>query len=193
MAFSATIEFSGNWSGTDDDYDNHESSLSDDEMKPLVKSILLLSGMDNPPLLMPAIFKTLSAAMQDSDETIVVTKGIHQRNDKVHFNIKIKGLVPVYHVFVGPGDNVEVESSPAIAGWGISQSNVGKTIKRTLFEYKTTGLSIVTGGNVCLLWPAQFSQLSELEKPLGRKRSTSFSIGNSTIVQNYVPKSADFF
>ncbi|PWE57878.1 hypothetical protein DEM27_01395 [Metarhizobium album] len=54
---------------------------------------------------------------------------------------------------------------------------IGKTVKRSLFKYEVSGLSYRQG--VDHLYPPLFVTLSDVEKPLGRARRSSFCQGNS--------------
>ena len=170
------------WRGTSNNnkWDNHESSLSEAEMIELGKSIINLGQMNNLPTGTRKCFKDLAAALKTG--TVTITKGIHQRDSKVHFDVQASGdTTGTFHVFVKTGEDVSIISPPIKAGWGISPSLVGKTVTRSLFKFVVSGLSY-RAGSVDYLYPAIFTQLSEVEKPLGRARSSSFSTGNSTAV-----------
>lgn len=154
---------------------NHESSMNETEMKALGETIINLSDMNALPAGARQCFKDLASALKTG--TVTITKGIHQRDSKVHFDVTSSvGANGTYHVFVKTGADVSV-ISPRV-GWG-APGKMGKTVTRSLFGYEVSGLSCRTG-NVDYLYPAIFTLLSEVEKPLGRPRSSSFSIGNST-------------
>lgn len=170
------------WRGTSNNnkWDNHESSLSEAEMIELGKSIINLGQMNSLPSTTRKCFKDLAAALKTG--TVTITKGIHQRDSKVHFDVVASGDTKgTFHVFVKTGEEVSVISPPVASGWGISPGLVGKTVTRSLFKFVVSGLSY-RSGSVDYLYPAAFTMLSQVEKPLGRARSTSFSTGNSTAV-----------
>lgn len=158
-------------------WDNHESNLSEDEIKALAEAIINLPNLKVPAPETAQCFKDLSNALQNG--TVTVTKGIHQRDSKVHFDVKSSiGVTGTFHVFVKAGENSAVESAPIAGGWGIAKDMVGKTVTRNLFNYVVSGLSYRVGG-MDYLFPAAFLALTELEKPLGRARRNSMCVGNS--------------
>lgn len=168
------------WQGTANNgkWDNHESSLSKDEMIALAGTIPGLFTTDPLPPGTPQCFIDLAESFKSG--TVTITKGIHQRDSKVHFDVTgSKGVTRgTFHVFVVPGvDKIAV--SPKI-GWGAPKLT-GKTVERTLFAYAVSGLSYRVGA-MDHLFPAVFAQLADLEKPLGRPRGKSFSAGNSNAV-----------
>jgi hypothetical protein len=156
------ISLKGGWS-------NHESSLSDDEMLALAGQIKNIPGMsgDEPPV-MPPVFKSLRAALASEDAVITITKGLHERDAKAHFDIKIATVTGTFHVFVAPGAPQTVTV----------QKLAKQVVQRRLAPYMPTGLSIPVA-NTMRLWPSQYKQ-SDLEKPVGRPRGYSMSIGNSS-------------
>ncbi len=153
---------------------NHESSLSEDEMIALTGDLIGLEGMSGPlPEGMNAHFKRVRDALASATDKIKVVKGIHQRDSKVHFDIKISdgngaNETATYHVFVVPG-TVSIHTGAKNAS--------GISVQRKLAAYSPSGLSIKAG--VMLNWPAAF-RLTDLEKPVGRPRGYSFSLGNSS-------------
>lgn len=168
------------WQGTSNQgrWENHESGMSDDEMKALGETIARLPGMDNPPNGTEQCFKDLSSALKGG--TVTITKGIHQRDSKVHFDVTSSvGVKGTFHVFVKTGAESKVISPPVpTVGWGIPDKAKGKSVERSFFAYEVSGLSYRIG-NVDLLYPAAFTRLDELEKPLGRSRRQSLCLGNS--------------
>jgi len=158
-------------------WDNHESNLSEDEIKALAESIINIPGFKAPVPETAQCFKDLSNALQNG--TVTVTKGIHQRDSKVHFDVKSSiGATGTFHVFVKAGDTSAVPSSPVVGGWGIAKDMIGKTVTRNLFAYVVSGLSYRVGG-MDYLFPTAFVALTDLEKPLGRERRNSLCVGNS--------------
>jgi hypothetical protein len=167
-------------------WQNHESSFDETEMVELAKQIVSIPGMSgDEPQGMHAKFKLMRTALASSTESIKITKGIHQRLDKVHFDVKIgNGSAGIFHIFVAPGVAIIVEGTP---------SSSGSKIKRKLAPYVPTGMS-VPDGNILRLWPSQFT-LSDLEKPVGRPRNYSLSTGNSIAPPRFdeiVKKGSDF-
>ncbi|MCW8307567.1 hypothetical protein AruPA_11005 [Acidiphilium sp. PA] len=167
----AIITCETGWKGMSNQgkWSNHESSLSEAEMIDLAGQISLIAGMSgDDPVGMDAKFKAVRAALASSTATIKITKGIHQRDSKAHFDIVVSGTEGgTFHVFVIPG--------VATSHTG-GKSYSGKTIVRQLAAYIPSGLSVNDG--VIKTWPSQF-KLAELEKPVGRPRGYSLSIGNS--------------
>jgi hypothetical protein len=167
---------------------NHESSLDEDEMIALTGLLTGLPGMSGPlPPGMNAHFQRVRNALASATDLIKIVKGIHQRDSKVHFDIKItdgdgKNPSPTYHVFVVPG--VVTIHTGAKNASGIS-------VQRKLAAYSPSGLSVKVG--VMHTWPAAFL-LSALEKPVGRPRGYSFSLGNSSAPPNFAElvKPSDF-
>lgn len=173
------------WKGSSNNgkWENHESSLSDTEMKALGETIVDLAEMKNLPLGTQQCFKDLASALKTG--TVTITKGIHQRDSKVHFDVQSSvGVSGTFHVFVVPGADVAV-ISPKV-GWGDPRLT-GKTVTRSLFKYVVSGLSYRIG-SVDHLYPSIFATLSEVEKPLGRPRGKSFSLGNSTAPVTHAEK-----
>lgn len=170
------------WKGTSNNgkWDNHESNLSDAEMIKLGEAIIDLAEMKALPTSTRQCFKDLSAALTGG--TVTITKGIHQRDDKVHFDVKISsGVKGTFHVFLKTGEEASVISPPVPStGWGIPTHAKGKTVTRSLFKYQISGLSYRATPSVDYLYPPLFVTLSELEKPIGRSRRSSFCQGNST-------------
>lgn len=169
---------SPSWKGTSNNnkWDNHESSLSEAEMIALAETIINLGEMNALPAGVRQEFKDLAAGLKNG--TVTITKGIHERDSKVHFDVKSSvGALPrpTFHVFVKAGDDVVVTSAPG-GGWGPTK---GKTIDRTLFKFVVSGLSFKIG-NAFHLYPAIYATIADVEKPLGRPRSKSLSIGNSS-------------
>jgi hypothetical protein len=152
---------------------NHESNFTEDDMKKLAAQIVNIDGMTGPEKPgMHALFKRVRTALASETDKIVVTKGIHQRDSKAHFDIQVSsgdgtGTSPVFHVFVKPGVEKIVEG-------GVTKG--GTAIKRKLADYVPSGLSAKDG--VIRTWPSQFA-LVDLEKPIGRPRGYSFNTGNS--------------
>lgn len=152
---------------------NHESSLTEAEMIALATQISGIQGMSGLPVPpMNAHFLRVRTALASATEKILITKGIHQRDKKAHFNIQITDANDAnrsltYEVFVKPGV-AKIFEGAATAG--------GTKIKRRLAEYIPSGLSVKDG--VILTWPAVY-ELVDLEKPVGRPRGYSFSLGNS--------------
>lgn len=170
----AVITCDPNWKGlaVRGGWANHESSLDEAEMIALAGQIANIAGMSGPePEGMHARFRRVREVLASATARLVVTKGIHQRNQKAHFNIQVmdadggnKSLT--YEVFVTPGVATIVEGTPT----------GGKRIQRKLAAYIPCGLSVKDG--VILVWPAIF-ELADLEVPVGRPRGYSFSQGNS--------------
>ncbi|HUD28909.1 MAG TPA: hypothetical protein VMQ93_08565 [Novosphingobium sp.] len=162
----------GNW-------DNHESGLSEAEMIALAGQIPLLPGFTAMVAGTPQCFQDLAEAFKSGD--VKITKGIHQRDAKVHFDVTSSiGVTGTFHVFVKTGAESSVISPPVpTTGWGIPTNAKGKTVTRSFFSYEVSGLSYRIGA-VDLLYPAAFTRLDELEKPLGRTRRSSLCLGNST-------------
>lgn len=143
----------------------------------LAARIINLGDMNKLPATADQCWKDLASGLKTGDVTI--TKGIHQRDSKVHFDVTSSvGNNGTYHVFVKAGDSIAVDSSPV--NWG-PPGLKGKSYTRNLFEYEVSGLSCVVGGTA-KLYPSVFVTLGDVEKPLGRARSSSFSTGNSTAV-----------
>lgn len=153
---------------------NHESGLNEDEMIALTGELAGLEGMSGPlPPGMNAHFQRVRDALASATDQIKIVKGIHQRDSKVHFDIKISAAdgsneTATYHVFVVPG---------AVTIHTGAKNASGTSVQRKLAAYAPSGLSIKAG--VMLTWPAAFL-LADLEKPVGRPRGYSFSLGNST-------------
>jgi hypothetical protein len=153
---------------------NHESSLSDDEMIALAGAMTGIAGMTGP--LQPGMhahFHRVRNALASATDKIKIVKGIHERDSKVHFDIKISDAnganeTAMYHVFVVPG---------AVSIHTGAPSPSGTRVQRKLAAYNPSGLSIRDG--VMFTWPAAFL-LADLEKPVGRPRGYSFSLGNSS-------------
>ncbi len=182
------IVFDANWKGSSNigGWDNHESNLSESEMEPLAAAIINLPDLKNPGPQTEQCFKDLSQALQSG--TVTVTKGIHQRDSKVHFDVKCTGgSKGTFHVFVTAGSEVQKESSKLQAGWGVPENLVGKSVMRNLFQYVVSGLSYRVG-KVDYLFPSNFQILSDLEKPLGRERRRSLCLGNSTPVPTHIER-----
>jgi hypothetical protein len=145
-------------------------------MNALGETIINLGDMNNLPPGVRQEWKDLAAGIKNG--TVTITKGIHERDSKVHFDVKSSvGALPrpTFHVFVKAGDDVVVTSPPG-GGWGPTK---GKTIDRSLFKFVVTGLSFKVG-DAFHLYPAMFVTIADVEKPLGRPRSKSLSIGNSS-------------
>ena len=175
------------WKGTSSNgkWDNQESNLGEAEMIALGEAIIDLAEMKALPTSIRRCFKDLSAALTGG--TVTITKGIHQRDDKVHFDVKISsGVAGTFHVFLKTGEEANVISPPVQPGWGISDTINGKTVTRSLFKYQISGLSYRASPGVDYLYPPLFVTLSELEKPIGRPRRSSFCQGNATAA---VPRS----
>lgn len=167
------------WRGSSNNgrWENHESNLSKDEMIALAGQIGSLPGFAALPVGTAQCFKDLAAALVSGN--VVITKGIHQRDSKVHFDVRCSpGVTGTFHVFIKAGTDSAVASAPV--NWGLP-SLKGKTFTRSLFQYEVSGLSYRVGG-ADLLYPACFARLDELEKPLGRARRNSLCIGNSSAV-----------
>ena len=153
---------------------NHESGLNEDEMIALTGELISLAGMSGPlPPGMNAHFQRVRDALASATDQIKIVKGIHQRDSKVHFDIKISDAnganeTATYHVFVVPG---------AVTIHTGAKNPSGVSVQRKLAAYSPSGLSIKVG--VMLTWPAAF-RLTDLEKPVGRPRGYSFSLGNSS-------------
>lgn len=170
-----------NWKGIaiKGGWQNHESSLSENEIIELAKQIANIPGMSGPePAGLHDKFKLLRAALASADQSISITKGIHERENKAHFDIQIgDGAAGTFHVFVAPGQAIIVQ--------GATKDKL--QIKRKLAPYIPTGLSVPAAG-ILQLWPAVFKTadlverptvLADLEKPVGRPRGYSLSAGNS--------------
>lgn len=178
----AVFSCAPNWKGiaVKGGWQNHESSLTDNEIIELAKQIANIPGMSGPePMGMHNKFKLLRAALASADQTICITKGIHERDKKVHFDVQIgNGAAGTFHVFVAPGQAIIVQ--------GTTKDKL--QIKRKLAPYVPTGLSVPAEG-ILQLWPAIFKTadlverptvLADLEKPVGRPRGYSLSSGNSS-------------
>jgi hypothetical protein len=158
---------------------NHESNFTEDDMITLAGQIVNVEGMSGlEPANMNALFKRVRNALASATDKISITKGIHQRDSKAHFDIEVSNgdgssVSPVFHVFVKPGVEQIVEGG---------KTSGGTRIKRKLAEYIPSGLSVKSG--VILTWPSQF-QLVDLEKPVGRPRGYSFNVGNSQAPANF--------
>ncbi len=177
------VKCAPDWRGTSNNgkWANHESSLNEDEMKKLGESIATL--LQDIPDDSEQCFKDLAKALKSG--TVTITKGIHQRDSKVHFDVQSSiGVKGTFHVFVVPGADISV-ISPKV-GWG-EKDLMGKTVTRSLFQYVVSGLSYRIGATDHL-YPALFTMLSEVEKPLGRPRGKSFSLGNSTAQVTHAEK-----
>jgi len=179
------ITCASDWRGLsrNGNYANHESNLNENEMIALAAGIINLGEMNNLPAKADQCWKDLASGLKSGN--VKVTKGIHQRDTKVHFDVTSSvGNNGTYHVFVKAGDSLAVPSSPV--QWG-PPGLKGKTYTRNLFKYEVSGLSCVVGGTA-KLYPSVFVTLGDVEKPLGRARSSSFSIGNSTAVPTATEK-----
>jgi hypothetical protein len=173
MAITCASDWRGT-SGSGGKWANHESNLSADEMIALATTIIDLGEMNNLPTTAAQCWKDLATSLKTG--SVEITKGIHQRESKVHFDVTGSvGANGTYHVFVKAGDSTPVTSSPLL--WGPPNLK-GKTYTRNLFKYAVSGLSCKVGGTM-KLYPAIYVTLSDVEKPLGRARGQSFSTGNS--------------
>lgn len=177
------VELAPGWKGTANQgkWDNHESSLNDAEMKALVLKIADIAGMKAPLAdTMHAKFRGLATALAAGDDvTITVTKGIHERDTKCHFDVQAPGVAGTFHVFLAPGGSHVITGTYApTGGWGPKKKY---QVEWTLTEFLPSGLSIPSGGrgSPMLTWPAVMA-VSALEKGFGRPRRYSFSAGNST-------------
>ncbi len=187
------IEFAADWNkpvkldqGLGKLVENHESSLSQDEMTALVLAVLDIPGMGELPAEMPEPIKALAERLASKDGRVQVQKGIHQRDSDVHFTIALLPLTAGgYHIWLKAGGDVVVNTGPV--KWG-APSAKGKVAHRNLFKYQPTGLSFLEGkAKVEHKWPAMFV-VSKGNMPLGRPRGQSFSVGNSTTVAQTTPK-----
>jgi hypothetical protein len=162
------------------EHPNHESSLSEDEMRSLCMRILRyvdnMNDATKPAQMDKRIWNLAQRLKNDGDVT--VRKGIHQRDSKAHFLLQIplsegKDVFHSYHVWVAPG---------GVNGKLPDEARYEKNLetaytKKEFFQYRPTGIGVTTGGQQMALWPSQFQQ-HQLEVPLGRTRGTSFSTGN---------------
>lgn len=168
--------------------DNHDSSLTYDEMRQLILTICTdVPGMSNPPDIMPQEFKFLSLVLRDGKNGVVfLVNGIHQGNE-LHYNLKCvaAGGDSEFHVYVAQGGKVNVKTKPlASTPRRIKEGTAGKHAVVPLFKYKNTGISWRQHGNApLLLWPAVF----EKNGYAGRERGKSFSIGNSAPIMTRGP------
>lgn len=190
------ITFADDWNkrvkldqGFGKEVENHESSLSEDEMKALVLAILDIPGMKAPPPEMPDTIKALAERLSSADGRVLVQKGIHQRDTDCHFTV---ALLPLeaggYHVWLKAGEDVVVNTGPV--KWG-SADRVGKVGHRNRFKYVPSGVSFLQGkAKVETKWPAMFV-ISKGHMPIGRARGQSFSIGNSALAASIVPTASE--
>ena len=154
----------GKWS-------NHESNMTEADMIALAALIANIPGMSGAAVPgMDASFAAVRTVMASVGDNLVITKGIHERNTKVHFDIQIAAVAGTFHVFLTAGV-VSIHT-------GAATNN--KVTQRKLAPYVPSGLSIKTNG-IIQTFPALIP-LATLEQPFGRPRGYSFNVGNSTAV-----------
>jgi hypothetical protein len=191
------IEFDPQWNQRENRYDtsgetvtgnylNHDSSLSEQEMRDLCMRILrYVDNMDDAakPKAMDKRIWDLGRRLKSDSSVVTVRKGIHQRDSKAHFLLQIPAHATArqtvynsYHVYVAPGG---VNGKLPNESYYQTNSETSYDKKGDFFRYRPTGIGVTTGGAVMALWPPQF-QIHELEVPLGRPRGSSLSTGNTT-------------
>lgn len=163
------LELAKGWDGYDRDMKNHQSSLSGDELLALANTIINMSGLKAAGDGVGEFWKVLSYELQNN--RVWVTKGIHEIDDRPHFNICMtrkfyEQTIEAFVLKVGDGFSV---TSPPSALKGIE----GKTVTRKLFDYRVSGLSARLNGTF-QTYPAMYSLGSR-----ARDRRMSMSIGNS--------------
>lgn len=181
------------WNGSKE---NHDSSLSADEMRELIMKIP--TQIDDPieGNCSCTEIKNLFHCFSDTPmHKLKLVKGIHQA-DKLHYTIcLLEG--GCFHIYVAQGPTKIVKTAKYGSNLGSVKSNMKKYTETTfsydLFEYKNVGISYQLCDQnykekigVTELWPAQFNVRG---KYAGRVRGNSFSLGNSAPITAYAPNS----
>lgn len=203
------IEFDPQWNQWERRYDssgqtvtgnylNHESSLSEQEMRDLcmrVPRYVDKMSDDTKPDAMDGRIWNLGQRLKNNSGVVTVRKGIHQRDSKAHFLLQIPAHATArqtvynsYHVYVAPGG---VNGRLPNKSYYKKNSATSYDKKGDFFRYRPTGIGVTTGGAVMALWPPQF-QIHELEVPLGRPRGSSLSTGNTTALVHSSVVPAEF-
>ncbi len=177
------ITFDNQWKGTDFmqgvagvGVPNHESSLTEAEMRPLVLAVLNIPGMANPPAAMPEEFRKLGDALRSEAAEVVVRKGIHQRDVAIHFTINVDpSFCSNFHVYVTQGAQVGVYTSPFPKD-GKTGVFAGMAYRVNRYNYVPSGITFEDDGRNVRSWPAAFIQEGGARP--GLPRGTSLSIGN---------------
>jgi hypothetical protein len=137
---------------------NHDSKLTWDEVVALIKQLDTLSGFGPgddgfsvaKPRGIPTKIWALAEALRKAETSVIVEKGIHQRDTVPHIRIILATGAASYHV------NLSVAPSGT-----------------TKFNWKTVGVTFVTAtAHGMQTWPATFTQT-----PPGLLRRGSISIG----------------
>ncbi len=163
------VKLAEGWNGYDRGMKNHQSSLSGDEMLELAGKIVDLSKLKAAGDGVDDFWQKLSYELQSG--VVWLTKGIHEIDDRPHFNICMerKFYEQTIEVFVFKSVTFEEK----VSGPAIAKGVVGKTVTRQLHPYRIAGMSVIYRG-IFYTFPAQYS--------LGttkRDRRMSLSIGNS--------------
>lgn len=175
-----SIEFDPNWNTQDghSPHPNHESELSQDDMKALVGRILGdipgMNGLAQPTGMGDRIW-ALAKRLQSADGRVLVRKGIHQRDEDVHFTL----LLPP----TGSGER-------GIEVFLVAEDRIHNSGNAALnrFEYKPTGLTSMVGPSNSMVmqkWPATFTYTGRGSHGgigAGPTRARRMSIGTGVVL-----------